>query len=438
MIRELSEARDELGKSAEREAALQRRLAGKDVEIGMAAGEAENAAMRQASDAIKSLTLARDRAEAAQVQAEAGRESAESARAEAHGLLMQAKDKILALTGEVMALKERREAWGGGGLEGDGPSTLGTSRPHSRDGGRPPSRKGYGVPPHVGSVQQAQILEVDTGTPLDSPIQMPPYPVTPSVAHFFVGTDTMSRPTTADSEAGGGAVRTASGEGDFASENKRLRSVIGDMRREMERLQQLQGAMRDSAGRVEQLELERRELAAKLAKAEAHVKRLQAERDRLITENNGLRADLRRVVDGAERFGAALSDSLEDEEWGEVVGVADAVGGVLAQGTRIRQQLGGRHDEGSHSGRSEGGGVGRGIGGGSGSTGGGGGGNARRQLENNLTGHAVSSSSSYSEPPLIAGGNIWSARTRIPKGGSGHPHDRRGSGHPPTARQQDE
>ena len=126
-----------------------------------------------------------------------------------------------------------------------------------------------------GSVQQAQILEVDIGTPLDSPIQMPPYPVTPSVAQFFVGTDTLSRPTTADTE-GGGVVRTTSGEGELSVENRRLRSVIADMRQEMERLQQQQGGVRDNAMRVEQLELERRELAAKLAKAEAHVSLVHA------------------------------------------------------------------------------------------------------------------------------------------------------------------
>jgi hypothetical protein len=66
--RELCDVRDELGRSAEREAALQRKLAGKDVEIGMAAGEAENSAMKTVSDSIKALTQARDRAEAAQVK----------------------------------------------------------------------------------------------------------------------------------------------------------------------------------------------------------------------------------------------------------------------------------------------------------------------------------------------------------------------------------
>ena len=143
------------------------------------------------------------------------------------------------------------------------------------------------------------------------------------------------------------------------------------------------------------------------------VKRLQTERDRLISENNSLRAELRKAVDHEEQSGAGLRKTMEEDdddgdedEWGDVVGVADVVGSVLAQGTRIREQ-GGR-DWGTN-------GSNTGVGGGEaprvvGS--------ARRQLENNFTGLAVSTSSSLSDPPLIAGGNIWGARTRIPTAGN--------------------
>jgi hypothetical protein len=62
----------------------------------------------------------------------------------------------VSLKGEVQALKERREAWGAA-AEGDGVSFAAASRPQSRDGRpptgdgtRPSSRKGLGVPPHVG------------------------------------------------------------------------------------------------------------------------------------------------------------------------------------------------------------------------------------------------------------------------------------------------
>jgi hypothetical protein len=141
------------------------------------------------------------------------------------------------------------------------------------------------------------------------------------------------------------------------------------------------------------------------------VKRLQTERDRLISENNSLRAELRRAVDQEEYSGGGLrkrmgeeedDDDDDEDEWGDVVGVADVVGSVLAQGTRIREQ-GGREWGMNGSNTSGGGGEASRVAG-----------TARRQLENNFTGLAVSSSPSLSDPPLIAGGNIWGARTRIP------------------------
>ena len=91
-----------------------------------------------------------------QAQAEASRDDADKARMEAQALLVQAHDKILSLKGEVKALKERHDALGGA-TEGDTVSFAAASRPQSRDGRpptgdgtRPSSRKGLGVPPHVG------------------------------------------------------------------------------------------------------------------------------------------------------------------------------------------------------------------------------------------------------------------------------------------------
>jgi hypothetical protein len=258
---------------------------------------------------LRAASEQRDRAVCMQAQAEEAREGAQK----------QLDDALRKLAdAESMLQQHRREheqplqpyAY----AAGRPPSRDGSQRPLSRDGStnvqRPQSRRSGAVPPNVGALQQTQILEVDTGTPLDSPIQMPPYPATPSVAHFLTNDDQAtfrSRPTTADTDASGqsyalgnrvgSGAAAAEGDGgaavdsDVARENRQLRAILSDMRAEMERLQHLS----KSDSHVELLEREKKALQDKLLQSEAHIKRLTGEREQLISQNNTLRAELRRA-----------------------------------------------------------------------------------------------------------------------------------------------
>jgi len=140
----------------------------------------------------------------------------------------------------------------------------------------------------------------DLDTPLDSPIQMPPFPVTPALpAHFPA--DISSRPTTADSAgqsrprtaelppsrprtaelAGGDAearrLRTRIAE--LEAQNERMRLVVSEMRAEMERLDGAGGGAADARART----------------ADERARRTAAERDTLIGISNGLRAEVKRL-----------------------------------------------------------------------------------------------------------------------------------------------
>jgi hypothetical protein len=140
----------------------------------------------------------------------------------------------------------------------------------------------------------------DLDTPLDSPIQMPPFPVTPALpAHFPA--DISSRPTTADSAApsrprtaelppsrprtaelaGGDAearrLRTRIAE--LEAQNERMRLIVSEMRAEMERLDRAGGGAADARART----------------ADERARRTAAERDTLIGISNGLRAEVKRL-----------------------------------------------------------------------------------------------------------------------------------------------
>ena len=160
--------------------------------------------------------------------------------------------------------------------------------------------------------------EQDYGTPLDSPIQMPPFPETPQIGDYppgrwFGGGDVVrSRPATAEghgsrpatAEGHGSRPATAEGLGEHElqhrlrlrvkeveDQNEKLRKVVAGMRHEMERI-----------GSAAAGDLQERVLAAEEA-----VRRLSAERQRLIQTCNRLRADLMRCTLGASTDISPLS-----------------------------------------------------------------------------------------------------------------------------------
>jgi hypothetical protein len=196
-------------------------------------------------------------------------------------------------------------------------------------------------------------LEADT--PLDSPIQMPPFPATPvphnhnlSSRPTTADTDMWrsrpttaegvrpatrdgarsTRPGTADGEGGGTRPTTAEGVreaaegvgrsraaeageqaahaaaevhrlrgrlGEVEEQNTRLRGVVAQMREEMERM---------TSGRAAALQggtdEEKEVLIERLRQTEAVLRRVTSERDKLISISNMLRADLKRAQSAAQ------------------------------------------------------------------------------------------------------------------------------------------
>ena len=233
-----------------------------------------------------------------------------------------------------------------------------------------------------------KVETLDTDTPLDSPIQMPPFPATP-VPHNH---NLSSRPTTADTDMwrsrpataeglrpgtaeGGGGTRPATAEGvreaaagveasvrprtadtgvdaarasadarrlrvrlgEVEEQNDRLRAVVAQMREEMERLTSSKAAA--GAAAVGNEHEDKEALAERLRQTEAVLRRVTAERDKLIAISNMLRADLKRAQTAAGAQDAGSPPSLH-------AGGREKQAPVLAAGTGDAALAGGRQGAG--------------------------------------------------------------------------------------------
>ena len=303
--------RAEIQSASEREEALHRQLARSELRAGAdgttAAAEAEAKVQERFSELLKSIGQQRDRAIA-------DKEQLQEQLAQALKQLQVSKD--------AHALAQ-----------------------HPDKGTRP---KNLSV--------DADVLEAET--PLDSPIQMPPFPATP-VPHNH---NLSSRPTTADTDmwrsrpataegprpgtadgaaaattgpsaaehGAGPSTRPATAEGvreaaeavgrhadsgeqasravaearrlrvrlaELEEQNDRLRSVVAQMRSEMERMT----AHKSGAAAAGEMDEEKEVLVQKLLQTEAVLRRVTSERDKLISISNVLRADLKRAQSAAVR-----------------------------------------------------------------------------------------------------------------------------------------
>ena len=203
--------------------------------------------------------------------------------------------------------------------------------------------------------------EQDYGTPLDSPIQMPPFPETPQVGEyppgrwFGAGDMARSRPATAEGHASrpgtaeGQATRPSTADGVGGDDgHPRLRQRVREMEEQNEKLRKVVAGMRHEMERIGSAAAG--EMHERVTAAEEAVRRLSAERQRLIQTCNRLRADLMRCTLGASAdvspvspgaapnagAGAAADGGAGGHDGGALLGIAQSMQELVRRNAALR------------------------------------------------------------------------------------------------------